>query len=64
MLEISMRSSRTDHLHSEVTEPKALAMVANVDMVIAIWRFVQTLMDLAVMVVTATLRRLQLQAES
>jgi hypothetical protein len=64
MLEISMRSSRTDHLHSEVTEPKALAMVVNVDMVIAIWRFGQTLMDLAVMVVTATLRRLQLQAES
>jgi hypothetical protein len=64
MLEISMRSSRTDHLHSEVTEPKALAMVANVDMVIVIWRFVQTLMDLAVMVVTATLLRLQLQAES
>jgi hypothetical protein len=64
MLEISMRSSRTDHLHSEVMEPKALAMVANVDMVIVIWRFVQTLMDLAVMVVTATLLRLQLQAES
>jgi hypothetical protein len=64
MLEISMRSSRTDHLHSEVTEPKALAMVANVDMVIAIWRFGQTLMDLAVMAVTATLQRLQLQAES
>jgi hypothetical protein len=58
-----MRSSRTDHLHSEVMELKALVMVASVDTAIVLL-IGQTLMDLEVMVATATLLHPQLQAES
>jgi hypothetical protein len=63
MLESSMRNSRVDHLHSAATELKALVMVASVDTVIVL-QIGQTLMDLVVMVATATLLHLQLQAVS
>ena len=53
MSESSMRSSRIDHLHNGVTELKALVMVASVDTVIV--RLTgQTLMELVVMLATAT----------
>ncbi len=54
MLESSMRSSRIDHLHSGVTELKALVMVVSVDTVIVPLTG-QTLMHLAGMAATATL---------
>lgn len=63
MLESSMRTSRIDHLHSGVTELKALVMVASVDTVIVPLTD-PTLMDLAVMVATATLLHRYLQVES
>jgi hypothetical protein len=63
MFESSMRNSRVDHLHSVATELKALVMVVSVDTVIVL-QIGQTPMDLVVMVVTATLLHLQLQAVS
>jgi hypothetical protein len=59
-----MRSSRTDHLRSEVMEPKARATVESVDTVIAIWQLGQILTDLAAMVATTTLLHQQPLAES
>ena len=58
-----MKNLRAALLHSEVMEPKALVMVASVDTVIVL-QIGQTPMDLVVMVVTATLLHLQLQAVS
>jgi hypothetical protein len=51
MSETSMRSSRIDHLHSGVTELKALVTAGNVDTVIVPLTD-QTLMHLVVMAAT------------